>query len=297
MRSLKQILLIGMSKKPFYIVPDKLYLKMKYKLRTGNKLNIKNPKRYTEKSQWIKLYDRKDIYTKMVDKYESKEFIEKKVGKEYIVETYGIYDSFEQIDFEKLPDKFVMKCTHDSGGLVICNSKKDLNIQSAKNKIEKSLKNNFYYLGREWPYKNVKPRIIIEELLENNDSSDLIEYNFFCFNGIPKIVMTCHGDKRIKRYNDFYDMDFNKLDVQCEYATSDNKEKKPRQFEKMIELSKKLSENTYSLRVDFYIVNNKIKLGELTFFHWAGFCNFTPDKWDYEFGKMIKLPIEKKNEK
>ena len=297
MRSLKQILLIGMSKKPFYIVPDKLYLKMKYRLRTGNSLNLKNPKRYTEKSQWIKLYDRKKIYTKMVDKYESKEFIEKKVGKDYVVETYGIYENFEQIDFEKLPDKFVIKCTQDSGGLVICKSKKELDIESAKTKIEKSLKNNFYYLGREWPYKNVKPRIIIEELLENDDSSDLIEYNFFCFNGIPRIVMTCHGDKRIKRYNDFYDMKFNKLDIQCEYATSDKKETKPKQFEKMIEISKKLSKDTYSLRVDFYIVNDKIKLGELTFFHWAGFCKFTPDKWDYELGKMIKLPIEKKNEK
>ena len=288
------LLLLKLSTRGIIDLSDKLYLKLRYLKKFDCIPDFDNPKTFNEKLQWLKLNDRKEIYTTMVDKYEAKEFISNIVGEKYIIPTYGIYDSFEEIDFDKLPNQFVMKCTHDSGGLAICNNKKNFDKEEARKKINKSLKNNFYKLGREWPYKNVKPRIIVEELLKNNDNSELIEYNFFCFNGVPKIIMLCHGDKRIKRYNDFYDMDFNKMDLRCEYANSDYIEKKPKQLEEMLNISKKLSKNTYFLRVDFYLVNNEVKVGELTFFHWAGFCTFDPEEYNLKLGNMINLPSDRK---
>lgn len=274
------------------IIPlwDKEYLKIRYKEQTGKKLNINNPVLYNEKLQWLKLYDRKPIYTDMVDKYEAKSFIKKTVGDRYVIKTIGIYDKFDDINFDSLPKKFVMKCTHNSGGVIICSDKSELDIDATRESINEFLKVNHYLRGREWPYKNVKPRIIIEELLENNDGSETIEYNFFCFDGKPKIVMTCHGDKRIKRYNDFYDIDFHKINLKCNYDNSDIIDKKPHNYDEMLKISRKLSQNIPHLRVDLYLCNNKIYVGELTFFHWSGFGKFTPGEWDKKLGDMIKLP-------
>ena len=273
----------------FKLLSDEKYLKLRYRLIMQSKLNLKNPKTFNEKMQWLKLYDRKPEYTKMVDKYEAKGYIKRKVGESYIIPTYGIYNRFKDINFDKLPNKFIIKCTHDSGGTIICTNKKDFNKNIASKKIRKLLKHNFYYLGREWPYKNVKPRVIVEKLLENKDKSELKEYNFFCFNGEPKLVAVCFGDKKGVRYNDFYDIDFNKLDIKCEYDVSDEIEEKPKEYEQMLKISKKLSKNIPELRVDLYLCDEKIYVGELTFFHWSGFGRFKPEKWDYELGKLIKI--------
>lgn len=274
---------------------DKKYLELIYKIRNGEKLNIDNPRTFNEKLQWLKVYDHKDIYSKMVDKYEAKLFLSDLIGNKYIVKTYGVFNSFDEIDFDKLPDQFVIKCTHDCGGLIICKDKKTLDLNLAKKKINKCLKKNYYYSTREWPYKNVKPRIIIEELLVNDDGTEPIEYNFFCFNGIPKIVLTCHGDKRVKRYNDFYDMSFNKLDLKCTYDNSDFIEKKPVLFEEMVKLSTIISKDLPHLRVDFYLCDGKLYIGELTFYHWSGFGKYSPKKWNYELGDMLDLSNVKKN--
>ena len=280
-------LLVVLAKSKLIKLDDKKYLEIKYRALTKNKLDLNNPKTFNEKLQWLKLYNRKDIYTKMVDKYEAKEIIKDKIGDGYVVPTYGIYNSFDEINFKELPHKYIMKCTHDSGGLVIC--KNDININKARKKIEKSLKNNYYLSGREWPYKNVKPRIIVEELLENRNGDELIEYDFFCFNGEPQIIAICHGDRNPNRFNDFYDIDFNKLEFKCSYETSKNLFKKPKQFEKMVEIAKKLSNKIPFLRVDLYLCDEKIYVGEMTFFHWGGFGKFVPEKWNYELGKLIKL--------
>ena len=242
-----------------------------------------------EKLQWLKIYNRDPQYTKMVDKYESKNYITSVLGKRYIIPTIGIYNSFDEIDFDKLPNQFVMKCTHDSGGVIVCKDKNSLDIENSSKMLKKILKRNFYYFGREWPYKNVKHRIIVEDLLENKDGSDLIEYNFFCFNGIPKFFMTCYGDKRYNRYNDYYDMDFNRMNLKWEYKTSKEQEKKPELFDEMIDISKKLSKNIPHLRVDLYLCNGKIYVGELTFFHWSGFGKIEPDEWNYKLGDLIEL--------
>lgn len=285
----KNIVLYLFNKAHFKFIPDKLYLKIKFRLEMGYKLDLDNPKTFSEKMQWLKLYDRKEIYIKMVDKYESKKIVEKKLGAKYVVPTYGIFNSFEEIDFDKLPTSFVIKCTHDSGGLVIVNDKEQLNYGLTKKKINKSLKRKYFYSHREWAYKNVKPRILIEKLLVNDNKEEVIEYNFFCFNGEPKFVMTCHGDKRIKRYNDFYDINFNKLKLKCIYDNSNIIDTKPNNFQEMIEVSRKLSKNIPHLRVDLYVCNGNIYVGELTFCHWAGFAKFEPEEWNYIIGDYVDL--------
>lgn len=282
-------ILIYLASKGIIKYDDRKYLEYEYYEKMGKKLNLDNPQKYSEKLQWLKLYDHNPLYTKMVDKYESKSYVKEKVGEQYIVKTYGIYDNFDEIDFNKLPNKFIMKCTHDSGGTFICKDKMNFNYKKAKKVIKKCLKRKYFYLHREWPYKNVKPRIIIEELLENKNSKDLLEYNFFMFNGKPEFFMLCYGDKRTNRYNDYYDMDCKRLNIKLDYMTSDNNITKPKNFDKMVEISKKLSANIPSLRVDLYVCNNKIYVGELTFFHWAGFTNFEPQKYDLYYGKKLDI--------
>ncbi len=293
----RETLICLMNKNFFFFLPDKLYLKWKYKLLIGKKLDLKNPKLLSEKLQWLKLYNRNPEYTEMVDKYEVRNYIENKIGKQYLIPLVGVYDKFDDIDFDKLPNKFVIKCTHDSGGLVICKDKSTLNMKAAKRKINKFMKRNYYKVHREWPYKNVKPRIVIEKYIENKDKSDLLEYNIFCFNGIPKLVSVCYGDKEKNRFNDFYDSDFNKLDLKCIYNASNVILDKPKQFDKMKEIASILSKNIPHLRVDFYLCNNKIYLGELTFFHFAGFTKFEPKNYEITLGDYLKLDEGNTNEK
>lgn len=285
----KETLVYMMNKNFFFFIPDKIYLKWKYKLIIGKKLDLDNPKLLSEKLQWLKLYNRKNIYTQMVDKYEARDYIKNRVDEKYLIPVIGVYDNFDDINFDKLPSKFVMKCTHDSGGLVICKNKNNLNIAAARKKINKCLKRKYFYVHREWPYKNVKPRIVIEKLLENKNKEDLIEYNFFCFDGKPKIISVCHGDKEKNRYNDFYDINFKKLQLKCIYNTSDKIFEKPNKLKEMINIAVLLSKDIPCLRVDLYLCNNKIYVGELTFSHFAGFTQFEPQKYETILGNYIKI--------
>lgn len=189
----KKIIIFLESKGFFNVLSDKAYLKLKYRLYFGKNLNLNNPKTFNEKLQWLKLYDRKPEYTNLVDKYEVKRIVADKIGEEYIIPTLGVWDKFDDIDFDKLPNQFVLKCTHDSGGLVICRNKKEFNIRDAKKRIEKSLKNNYFYNCREWPYRNVKPRIIAEEYMQDGDNYSLIDYKFYCFNGKIEYLYVSEG--------------------------------------------------------------------------------------------------------
>jgi len=295
MRSLKQILLIGMSKKPFYIIPDKLFLKMKYKLKTGNKLNLKDPKTFNEKLQWLKIHDRKDIYIDMVDKAKAKEYVSKIIGEEYIIPTIGIYESFDDIDFDKLPKQFVIKCTHDSGGLVIVKDKLKLDINNTRKIINKCLKRNYYYVGREWPYKNVKPRIIIEKYMEDKKFKSMQDYKFFCFNGNPKIMYISSGlENHDTAAMSFFDMNYKIIPLKrLDYKLLSTIPPKPKNFNKMKEFSETLSKGIPHIRVDWYEINGKLYFGELTFSTCAGMMPFENEKWNEELGNWIKLPKEK----
>jgi len=230
-----------------------------------------------------------------VDKFDVKKYVADRIGEEYIIPTYGVWDSFDEIDFDKLPDQFVLKCTHDSGGLVIVRDKSALDKTKARRKIEKCLKRNFYYLGREWPYKDVKPRIIAEAYMEDETTAELRDYKFFTFNGVPKVLFVASERQKEGEETkfDFFDMDYNHLPVCNGHPNASVPPKKPETFEKMRELAEKLSEGIPHLRVDFYEVNGKIYFGELTFYHWSGMVPFEPEEWDYTFGSWLELPIAK----
>ena len=256
-------------------------------------LDLDNPKTFNEKLQWLKIHNHNPEYTRIVDKITFKEYIAEKLGPEYTVPTIGVWDKFEDIDFDKLPDKFVLKCNHDSGGLVICKDKSKLNIENARKIINSSLKYNFFLRSREWPYKSVKPRILAEEFLDMPEG--LTEYKLFSFNGEAKIILVCKGKAHTPtRTNTFFDRDFNKLPVENVLKNQTEPEERPKEYDKLLEIADKLSQGIPQVRVDFYVVNGKIYLGEMTFFHNSGFVPFTPEEWDYKFGEYIDLDMVKK---
>ena len=282
-----------LTNRGFYnYLSDEKFLRKRFKARFGRDLDLENPKTFNEKLQWLKLYNRKPEYTRMVDKYEAKRYVAEKIGEEYIIPTLGVWDRFEDIDFDSLPNQFVLKCTHDSGGLVICRDKNSLDFKKARKKIEKSLKHDFYMRGREWPYKNVKPRIIAETYMQDEKTGELPDYKFFCFNGVPKalFIATERNVSGSETKFDFFDMDFNHIDVRNGHPNADVPPSKPMCFDKMRELAEKLSANIPHLRVDFYEVNGKVYFGELTFSHWSGFVPFEPEQWDHIFGSWLTLP-------
>ena len=227
-------------------LPDAFYLKIAFKCLTNQKLDLDSPRTFNEKLQWLKIHDRKDVYTTMVDKYEAKKYVANIIGEEYIIPTYGIYDRFDSINFDKLPNQFVIKCTHDSGGLVICRDKSLFNKQKAKKLINKHLRKNYYWRCREWPYKNVKPRIIIEKYMEDDSNRTMKDYKFFCFNGNAKLMYLSEGlEDHSTAGISFYDMDFNEAEFwRADYKKFDKKPKKPFNFEKMKEIAKVLSKAT-----------------------------------------------------
>lgn len=268
---------------------DEVYLKRMFRYTMGAELNLDTPKTFNEKLQWLKLHDRKPIYTTMVDKFAAKEFAASIIGNEYIIPTIGVWNSFDEIDFDNLPNEFVLKCTHDSGGLVICKAKNKFNKQTAKIKISDSLKRNFYYYGREWPYKNVKPRIIAEKYMEDDITSKLPDYKIYTFNGLAKFCMI-NQDRNIHTTADYFDRDYNWLDFTWGYDHAAFPPEKPKCYELMFYLAEKLAVGTTVLRVDFYEVNGQVYFGELTFYDGSGFDKIYPIEWDYKLGSMIDLP-------
>lgn len=273
------------------LIPDKIYLKILYKKILNKKLNLKTPQTFNEKMQWLKLYNRNPLYTTLVDKYEVKQYISDKIGENYIIPTIGIYNKFNEINFDELPDKFVMKCTHDSGSTIICTSKKKFDVEAAKKKIEKCMSINYYYNGREWPYKNVKPRIIIEKYINISEKEEMIDYKFFCFNGIPKMLLVCtERSEGLKKT--FFDMNGNIIKLKEGNHENNYFINLPTKFAKMKELAQKIAQKNIFIRVDFYEIEGKVYFGECTFFPNSGFEIFNPSKYDNILGDWIDLKGE-----
>lgn len=273
-----------------WIKDDKTYIKWNYFFGMGKFPNLEKPQTFNEKLQWLKLHDIHPEYSRLVDKYEVKEYVKELLGEEYIIPTLGVWDRFEDIDFDKLPNQFVLKCTHDSGGLVICQDKSKLDINKARKKISKSLKKNFFLEHREYPYKDVKPRIIAEKFMVDESGTELKDYKFFCFNGKCKMLFVA-TDRNIGDVKfDFFDDKFNHLPFKQGHPWADKEIKKPVGFDKMIELSEILSKGFPHVRVDLYDINGQIYFGELTFFHFSGNVPFHPDEWDYKIGEWLILP-------
>lgn len=274
----------------FKWMSDEAYLKIAYWCKMDKRLNLKNPKTYNEKLQWLKLNDRNPDYSSLVDKYEVRNYIKKTIGEDYLIPLLGVWDNVDDINFDQLPNQFVLKCTHDSGGLVICQDKNTLNINKAKKKLKKSLKHNYYWGQREWIYKNIKPRIIAEKYMVDESEKELKDYKFFCFNGEVKTLFIASDRGLDTRFN-FYDLNFNQLPFMQKYPNSQKVIRKPQGFEKMIELARVLSKDIPHARVDFYDVNGRILFGEITFFHFSGWEKFEPSEYDEVFGKWLNIPF------
>ena len=300
MRPLHQLIrdpkaiLLGIMRHTASLWPDKLYLKIVYPLHMGKSLNLNNPRTFTEKLNWLKVNLRNENYSQLVDKYEVKQFVRERLGgNEHVIKNLGVWNSFDEIDFDSLPNQFVLKTTNGGGNtsVVICKDKKKLNIEECRKKL--TLKSGKIFLwSREYPYYNVVPRIIAEEFIETEDD-ELSDYKIFCFNGEPKFLFV--GTERQKKGTevkfDFFDTEFNHLPIRNGHENSSHQILRPKNFEEMLEIAKKLSAGFPQVRVDFYNVNGKIYFGEMTFFHFAGFVPFEPEEWDYKFGDMLNLDI------
>lgn len=282
------------------IIPDDIYIKMIYRFRVRKKLNLDNPQTYNEKLNWLKLYNQKAEYTRMVDKYAVKEYVAQVIGEQYVIPTLGVWDKFEDIDFCKLPNRFVLKCTHDSSGIIICRDKFKLDLKKTKNKIKTSLKRDYFLGSREWPYKNVPRRIIVEEYMEEiedcnkeDDKKMLDVYKIFCFSGKPELFQVVQNDKTDFESIDYFDTSWNKLDLRQNFPNSDVTLSKPEKIDEMIDVAKKLSQGIPFVRIDLYQINKRVYFSEMTFFSDAGFAKFEPEEWDYKLGQMINLPTDK----
>lgn len=276
------------------VIPDELYLKMIFRIRTGKKLNLKNPQTFNEKLQWLKLHDHNPLYTTLVDKYAVREYIKENLGEEYLIPLVGgPWSSAGDIDFDKLPNQFVLKCTHDSGSVIICRDKSSFDIKLARKKLNKALRINYYYSSREWPYKDVKPQVIAEKYMKSNGKVVPEDYKVYCFNGMPKYIVVFHN-----RFEDskelsetVYDTNWipQGISLDNHFKISNDVEPRPECLSEMLALAKKLSQGMAQSRIDFYITDELLKFGELTLFTASGMQPMVPGSLDLELGKEISL--------
>ena len=272
-------------------ISDKTYLELLYRRVFDKKLDLEHPKSFNEKLQWLKLFNQDPLYTTLVDKYAVKDYVADRVkdGSLNIIPTLGVWNRFDDIDFDKLPEKFVLKTTHDSGSVCICSNRKSFDFKRAKRILTKSLNHNYFFNDREWPYKDVPRRIIGEQYMVDESGTELKDYKFFCFNGMPKFMFIA-TDRPVDTRFDYFDIDFNHLPFTQGFPNSDKEIKKPKGWATMIEIAKKLSENIPHVRIDLYDINGKIYFGEYTFFHNSGFVPFDPEEWDSTIGDYLDLP-------
>ena len=283
------------GKKIVGLIPSKPWISYRFKKLAHYKMDWKNPKTFNQKLQWLKLYDRKPIYTTMVDKYGAKKYVADIIGEEYIIPTLGVWDKFSDIDFDSLPNQFVLKCTHDSGGMCIVRNKSEFDKKQAKKKFKIALNRNPYSVDREWPYKNVKPRIIAEKYMQDGDSKFLPVYKFFCFDGRAKIVQVIQNDKTPDETIDYFDREWNLLELRQNFPNSKMPLKKPECLDKMLEIVDTLAQSKKNfIRVDLYIINGAIYFSEYTFFSDSGTAKFHPSHWDETLGSWITLPTKTK---
>ena len=276
------------------LLPDKLYLSILYKTKFGKKLSWQNPKTFNEKLQWLKIFDRRPEYTTYVDKYKVREYIAKTIGEEYLIPLLGVWDNPEEIDFNKLPNQFVLKCNHDSGKVCICKDKSKFDIKSTKEKLYNSLKRDYYMRSREWPYKNVPRKIIAEKYMEDElEPLSLRDYKFMCFEGKVKCSFVC-SDRNTKEglHVTFFDTNWKVLPFERHYPARKEGLPKPKCYDEMVNLAEKLTKGIPFVRVDFYEINGKVYFGELTFYPGSGFEEFTPRSADEWLGSFIKLPLK-----
>ena len=269
-------------------IPTKPYLKMVYRIKAGKKLNLKNPVTFCDKQNWLKVNDIHPEYTQLVDKIGVRDYIKENFGEEYLFPIHGVWEDFDDINFDSLPDKFVLKCNHDSGSVKVITDKSKINKAELKEFFDTRLKMNSYVFGREYPYKDVKPLIYAEKYMVADGESDINDYKFFCFDGKPEIMFIATDRSQDVKF-DFFDMEFNHLDIVNIHEQSGIEIQKPKMFEQMKEFAAKLSQGMKFVRIDLYEISGKIYFGEFTFFHGGGFWPMYPEKWEYDLGKLIDI--------
>lgn len=273
-----------------HLIPEEWYLRRRFKRELGYSLDLDTPRTFNEKLQWLKLHDRNPQYARMVDKYEAKKYVAELIGEEYIIPTLGVWNHFDEIDFEKLPEQFVLKCTHDSGSIAICKDKKTFDKKVARKKIEQGLRYNYFYAGGfEWPYKNVKPRIIAEKYMVDESRMELKDYKIHNFNGKPKFIEVDY-DRFREHKQIFYSTDWEKLEYARSYAIEKGREiERPQALEEMLVLAKKLAKGHNYLRTDFYSIEEELYFGEMTFYPAAGFGPWYPQDIDEKLGECLNI--------
>lgn len=278
-----------------YVLPDKWYIFFRFKNRVGYWPHLNHPRTFNEKLQWLKLNDRHAEYTQMVDKIDAKKYVASIIGDKYIIPTLGVWNSVDEIEWDKLPNQFVIKVSSDSGGIVVCKDKQTLDIEKAKEKLTNGWGKNYYVHNKEYPYRDLTPRIIAEEYKEDESGYELRDYKIFCFNGEPKILFVASDRQKAGEDTkfDFFDLNWNHLPFTNGHPNSKEFIAKPKNFEEMLEIAKKLSVGIPQVRIDLYNCNGQIYFGEITFFHWSGMTAFDPIEWDFKLGKMIKLPCDR----
>lgn len=275
-------------------LPDSVYLRLRYRFNIGKRLNLKDPKSFSEKLQWLKLHDRNPEYTKMVDKILVKDYVAGIIGSEHVIPLLGVWNKPEDIDWDMLPNQFVLKTNHSGGstGVVICKNKAAFDTKSAIVKLNKSLKSDVYRSLREWPYKNAERKVFAEKYIEPDmNIKDLPDYKFFCFNGEPKYCQVISGRESIMSI-DFFDNSWNHLPFHepKSYPFAKSEPQKPKCFERMWEMARLLAHGKPFSRIDFYQVGNHVLFGEITLYPTSGMGGFDPEEWDYKFGELLSLP-------
>ena len=272
-------------------LPDKAYLSALWLCYFHKKLDWKNPRSFNEKIQWLKVYDKNPRYPTLADKFAVRDYIKNTIGEPYLIPLAGgPWNSFDEIDFERLPERFVLKCTHDSGGVVICRGKDDFDMQAAREKIEKSLKRNYYWGGREWPYRGIKPRIIAEQFMESEAGGELKDYKFLMFGGRHRCAFVCSNRFAGGKLNvTFFDPAWNRMPFERHYPADPRELPRPERYEEMIRLSERLAAGMPFVRVDLYETGRRVYFGEITLYPGSGLETFQPEEWDYRLGEWIDL--------
>lgn len=272
------------------LIPDRLYIQLRYFMKFRRFCDLSDPKTYNEKLQWMKLNYRIPGEWALVDKFEVKHRVAAQIGGDYIIPTLGLYDSVDEIDFDTLPDSFVLKCTHDSGGVVLVRDKSRLDVAAARKKLQQTMEKNYFYGGREPHYRDITPRIIAEPFLQDDGAGQLLDYKFFCFDGEAKALFIASDRASGNVKFDYFDADYKSLDIRQPYPNSDVRPEKPERYDQMLDIAQKLAQGHPHVRVDLYQVNGRVYFGELTFYHFGGMEPFTPEKWDRVFGDWLTLP-------
>ncbi|MCM1262183.1 MAG: glycosyl transferase [Butyrivibrio sp.] len=273
------------------LIDDKKYIESLYFLYYKEKLNLKNPQTFNQKLQWLKLNDRKSIHTVMADKYEAKKLVTDLIGQEYVVPTLQVYENVEDIKLETLPDQFAIKCTHDSGSTFLCRNKANFKWNAIKKKLKKAVSTNYFYRAREWQYKDIRPRIIVEPLLEMQRGGGMADYKFYCFNGKPQFLYVSEGlDNHFTARISFLTLDWKFAEFRrTDYSDFDEIPQKPAAYEDMLSCAEKLCRNEKFVRVDFYCIGKQVFFSEFTFYPNSGFVHFEPQEYDLKLGEMLNI--------